>query len=70
MRANDWFISFTDYKSFLIDDATWPNNSWVFSLTKIDVATYPVYFSLNFEEFIKNAHSYYPKSTSYPININ
>lgn len=50
-----------------MDEATYPNKSCDFSLTKIDVATYPVYFSLNFEELIKYVHSYYPKSTSYPI---
>jgi len=47
-----------------MEDATYVNKSCVFSLTRIEVATYPVYFSLNFEELIKKAHSYYPKSTS------
>lgn len=71
--ASDWFISLTEFRSFLTAAAIVLKSSLFCSLTRIPcnsnlkillVETYPVYFSLNFGELISVVHSLCPKSTS------
>ena len=45
--ASDWLISFTLVRSPLIEAEIVLNNSVFCSLTRMLVATYPVYFSVN-----------------------